>query len=78
MLPKPLGQVAQQLEMASVTADGACDTLKCHEAIAERGAAAFGHSLGPVAFVPSLPPRRDVQPRKETAAEAAPKRRCLA
>ena len=39
MLPELLGQIPPDQEIASVTADGAYDTRKCHDAIAERGAA---------------------------------------
>ncbi len=46
------------------------DTRKCHDAIADRGAAAFGHALEPVALVPSLPPRRNARPWKPTTAGA--------
>ncbi|MEI4474229.1 IS5/IS1182 family transposase, partial [Frigidibacter sp. MR17.24] len=42
-------------EIGSVTADGAYDTRRCHGAIVGRGAEAFGHALGPVAGMPSLP-----------------------
>jgi hypothetical protein len=38
--------------MASVTADGACDTRKCHDAIAERGANAV------------IPPGKNAKPCK--------------
>ena len=40
LLPELLDQIAPDQEIASVTADGAYDTRKCHDAIAERGAAA--------------------------------------
>ena len=33
-----LGQITPDQQIASVTADGAYDTRKCHDAIAERGA----------------------------------------
>jgi hypothetical protein len=45
MLPELLSQIPPDQEIASVTADGACDTRTCHDAIAERGATAFGHAL---------------------------------
>ena len=38
MLPELLSQIPPDQEIGSVTADGACDTRKCHDAIAERGA----------------------------------------
>jgi hypothetical protein len=47
MLPGLLAQVPADQDIASVTADGACDTRKCHDAIAERGAVAI------------LPPRKN-------------------
>ena len=40
MLPELLRQTSPDQEIACVTADGARDTRKCHDAIAERGAAA--------------------------------------
>jgi hypothetical protein len=36
MLPELLGQISQEQEIGSVTADGAYDTRKCHDAIAGR------------------------------------------
>ena len=47
VLPDLLDQIPPEVEIGSVTADGAYDTRKCHDAIADRGAHAFGHSLGP-------------------------------
>jgi hypothetical protein len=41
MLPNLLDQIPPDQEIASVTADGAFDTRKCHGAIAARGAAAI-------------------------------------
>ena len=38
MLPELLAQIPADQEIAGVTADGAYDTRKCHDAIAERGA----------------------------------------
>ena len=52
MLPELLDQIPQDQEIASVTADGAFDTRKCHEAIAARGAAAI------------IPPRKNAKPWK--------------
>jgi hypothetical protein len=40
MLPELINQIPSDQEIASVTADGAYDTRKCHDAIAERGAVA--------------------------------------
>ena len=40
MLPELLDQIPPEQEIASVTADGAFDTHKCHNAISARSAAA--------------------------------------
>ena len=37
-----------------MTADGACDTRRCHSAIIARTGTAFGHSLEPVPFACSF------------------------
>ena len=58
MLPELLNQIPLDQEIASVTADGAYDTRKCHDAIAERGAAAV------------IPPRRNAKPWKAGSAGA--------
>jgi hypothetical protein len=58
MLPELLNQIPLDQEIASVTADGACDTRKCHYAIAERGAAAVS------------PHRRNAKPWKADGAGA--------
>jgi transposase len=58
MLPHLLDQIPHDQEIGSVTADGAYDTRRCHNAIADRGAAAV------------IPPRRNVQPWKPTTAGA--------
>jgi len=52
MLPELLGQIPPDQEIGSVTADGAFDTRKCHDAIAARGAAAI------------IPPRKNAKPWK--------------
>ena len=52
MLPDLLSQIPPDQEIASVTADGAYDTCKCHDVIAERGAAAV------------IPPRKNAKPWK--------------
>ncbi len=60
MLPELLDQIPPDQEIASVTADGAYDTRKCYDAIAERGAAAV------------IPPRRNAKPWKpDTAPDTA-------
>ena len=50
---------------ASVTADGAYDTRKCHDAIAERGAAAV------------IPPRKNAKPWKTATAGAVARNEAL-
>ena len=52
MLPELLDQIPPDQEIASVTADGAFDTRKCHDAIAARGAVAI------------IPPRKNAKPWK--------------
>ena len=52
MLPELLDQIPPDQEIASVTADGAFDTRKCHDANATRGAAAI------------MPPRKKAKPWK--------------
>ena len=49
MLPDLLEQIPPDQEIASVTADGAYDTRRCHNVIAARGAAAI------------IPPRKNAQ-----------------
>lgn len=49
MLPELLDQIPPEQEIGSVTADGAFDTRKCHDAIAARGAAAI------------IPPRKNAR-----------------
>jgi Transposase DDE domain len=58
MLPELLSQIPPDQEIASITADGAYDTRKCHDAIAERGAAAI------------TPPRKNAKPWKDDSAGA--------
>jgi hypothetical protein len=65
MLPELLSQIAPDQEIASVTADGAYDTRKCHDAIAERGADAV------------IPPRRNAKPWKAITAGAAARNEIL-
>ena len=50
MRPGLLDQIPPDPQRASVTADAAYDTRKCHDAIAARGAAAI------------LPPRKNAKP----------------
>jgi hypothetical protein len=58
MLPELLDQIPTEQEIGSVTADGAFDTRKCHDAIAARGAAAI------------IPPRKNAKPWKPDTAGA--------
>jgi hypothetical protein len=58
MLPDLLNQIPPDQDLGSVTADGAYDTRKCHEAIAARDA----H--------PVIPPRKNAKPWKPTSAGA--------
>lgn len=62
ILPDPLDQIPEDQETGSVTADGAYDTRKCHDAIADRGARAV------------IPPRKSA---KAITAGAASRRRCI-
>ena len=63
-LPELLSQISPDQEIASVTADGAYDPRKCHDAIAERGAAAvIGRTRpGPAGFRDPLQPRNPGTP----------------
>ncbi len=65
MLPELLGQIPPDQEIASVTADGAFDTRKCHGAIAARGAAAI------------IPPRKNAKPWKADSAGAIARNEAL-
>lgn len=58
MLPELLGQIPPDQTIGSVTADGAYDTRKCHDAIAARDA----HAV--------IPPRKNAKPWKPTSAGA--------
>jgi len=55
MLPDLLSQIPPDQELGSVTADGAYDTRKCHDAIAARNA----HAV--------IPPRKNAKPWKPTS-----------
>ena len=52
VLPDLLGQIPEDEQIGSVTAGGAYDTRKCHDAIADRGA----HAV--------IPPRKNAKPCK--------------
>ena len=58
VLPEFLNQIPPDQVIGSVTADGAYDTRKCHDAIAARNARAV------------IPPRSDAKPWKPTSAGA--------
>ena len=58
MLPELLNQIPSDQDIGSVTADGAYDTRKCHEAIAARDA----HAV--------VPPRKNAKPWKPTSTGA--------
>lgn len=58
ILPELLNQIPPDQDIGSVTADGAYDTRKCHEAIAAREA----HAV--------IPPRKNAKPWKPTSAGA--------
>ena len=65
MLPELLAQIPADQDIASVTADGAYDTRKCHDAIAERGANAV------------IPPRKNAKPWKAITAGAVARNEAL-
>jgi hypothetical protein len=65
MLPELLAQIPADQDIASVTADGAYDTRKCHDAIAERGANAV------------IPPRENAKPWKAITAGAVARNEVL-
>ena len=58
MLPELLGQIPGDVEIGTVTADGAYDTRKCHDAVADRGA----HAV--------IPPRKNAKTWKPSTAGA--------
>ena len=65
MLPELLSQIPADQDIASVTADGAYDTRKCHDAIAERGA----HAV--------IPPRKNAKLWKTVTAGAVARNEAL-
>lgn len=65
MLPELLNQIPPDQEIASVTADGAYDTRKCHDSMAERGAATV------------IPPRKNAKPWKADSAGAVARNEAL-
>ena len=65
MLPELLKRIPPDQEIGSVTADGAYDTRKCHDAVAARGAAAI------------IPPRKNARPWREDTAGAIARNKAL-
>ncbi len=65
MLPELLDRIPADVEIGSVTADGAYDTRKCHDAVADRGA----HAV--------IPPRRNAKPWKPSTAGAIARNEAL-
>ena len=65
MLPELLDQIPGNQDIGSVTADGAYDTRKCHDAVADRGA----HAV--------IPPRKNAKPWKPGTAGAAARNEAL-
>ena len=65
VLPNLLNQIPADETIGSVTADGAYDTRKCHDAIASRGANAV------------IPPRKNAQPWKAVTAGAVARNEAL-
>ncbi len=65
MLPELLDQIPADVEIGSLTADGAYDTHWCHDAVAERGA----HAV--------IPPRRNARPWRPSTAGAIARNEAL-
>ena len=65
VLPNLLSQIPADQEIGSVTADGAYDTRKCHDAIADRGA----HAV--------IPPRKNAKPWKTVTTGAVARNEAL-
>ena len=65
VLPDLLNQIPTNETISSVTADGAYDTCKCHDAIANRGA----HAV--------IPPRKNAKPWKTVTAGAVARNEAL-
>ena len=84
MLPELLDQIPPEQEIATVTADGAFDTRKCHDAIAARGAAALAIGLEPMApqwLAPAPQERQTLETRHRRGARHCPRTnggQCLA
>jgi hypothetical protein len=65
VLPDLLSQIPADEQVGSVTADGACDTRKCHDTITDRGA----HAV--------IPPRKNAKPWKPSTAGAIARNEAL-
>ena len=65
VLPDLLSQIPEDQDIGSVTADGAYDTRKCHDAIADHGA----HAV--------IPPRKNAKPWKAVTSGAAARNEAL-
>jgi IS5 family transposase len=65
ILPELLAQIPPDQDIATVTADGAYDTRKCNDTIADRGAAAV------------IPPRKNAKPWKPTTKGAIARNEAL-
>ena len=65
MLPELLNQIPPEQEIGCVTADGAYDTRKCHDTIADRGTNAV------------VPPRKNAKPWKPDTAGATARNEAL-
>jgi len=65
ILPDLLDQIPPEEDIASVTADGAYDTCKCSDAIADRGP----HAV--------IPPRKNAKPWKTVTAGAVARNEAL-
>ena len=65
MLPELPSQIPTDVEIGSVTADGAYDTRKCHDAVADRGA----HAV--------IPPRKNAKQWKPSTAGAIARNEAL-
>lgn len=65
MLPELLDQIPPEQEIGSIAADGAYDTRKCHDAIADRGADTV------------IPPRKKAKPWKPNIAGAVARNEAL-
>ncbi len=80
MPPEPPDQIPPDREIGSVTADGACDTRECHDAIADRGAAAVPRGNGPpdhVLFRLAPAPRKNARTWKPDTAGAIARNQAL-